>query len=77
MRKFLCAIGILMTIGILKNPENAYIGKELEMTAISENCLQDENGLTYVVDEDLFIGETYTVKIEIHSDRVVVVDFKV
>ena len=75
MRKFFVAIGVLFTIGLLSNPENAYIGKEVEMIAIDADHLQDENGMTYVADRELFVGEKYIVKLEIHSDRTIIADY--
>lgn len=76
MRKFAVVIGALLVVGTLLNPENAYVGKEVEMTAIDVDHLQDENGVTYVADRELFVGEKYAVKLEIHPDRTVIAEFE-
>lgn len=76
MRKFFVAIGVLFVFGLLANPENAYVGKEVEMTAIDVDHLQDENGMTYVADRELLVGEKYAVKLEIHSDRTVIAEYE-
>lgn len=76
MRKFFIAIGVLFAIGTIANPENAYVGKDVEMIAIDVDHLQDENGFVYVVDRELFVGEKYIVKLEIHPDRTVIAEYE-
>ena len=76
MRKILVVIGILLIIGMVKNPESVYFGTEKEMIAIDADHLQDENGIVYAVDSELFTGKKYLVKVEIHSDRTIISDFE-
>ena len=76
MRKILAIIGILLVIGMIKNPKSVYFGTEKEMIAIDADHLQDENGIIYTVDRELFTGEKYLVKVEIHSDRTIISDFE-
>lgn len=79
MKKFLigfwCLFGCSLIAGVVTNPENTYIGYEVEMTAIDTDHLKDSTGKVYTTDSELFIGEKYMVRLEKHSDRTIIAEY--
>jgi hypothetical protein len=76
MKKFLIILCSAFIIGAVQNPNNFYLEKEVEMIAVDADHLKDKNNNIYTADRELFIGKTYTVKLEVHPDRTIIDTFE-
>lgn len=73
LKKMVVIFAILLCAGAIQNPNSLYVATDFEMIAIDENHLQNSKGEVYEYSGKLRTGETYTVKLEFHPDRIDVV----
>lgn len=75
-KKIIILMAILFGIGLIQNPNNFYVGTEVEMIAVDKNHLKDQTGEIYLVEGELNIGKTYVATIQAHPNQTYVSSYR-